>query len=98
MHLSSISFGQEPSRETFDELTRSNSDEMIIYPLLAAVNQMRSVNNETYFYKYNYRGLQTFTEMTGYKGEKDLGVSHFDELLLLFTNKASFLVMSPYIR
>ncbi len=66
-------------------------------PFSKTLKSLKRNGNPTYAYHYSHKGEFGFPQMMGYSGDQDLGVSHFDEVLLQFTNKVNFFRMSKLI-
>jgi cholinesterase len=77
---------------TINLLSDAISDSFFTYPLYRLLRQILASSSpcstRVFAYSYGHRGQFSFAQMmTGYEGEEDLGVSHFDEVLLQFNNK-----------
>lgn len=78
-------------------LTDAISDALFVHPLHLMLSEAgcNPENERCYVYKYSHRGETSLSQLMPASSseveddKRDLGVSHFDEVLLQFTNKVT---------
>ena len=75
-----------------------SSDEMFVHPIYTTCRHLRDDCGlkELFAYKYGYKGEISLANLLQYF-EKDLGVSHFDEVILQFDNDVSENVVECFV-